>query len=507
MTEAIRQVNETVWLLVPEILLLTTMAVLFLVGPFLVSGAGSAPSGLRNQWGFLTLMTLILAWVIWFMSPHVPPNPHGALFQADHLLWYTRGLTLSAGIVLALVLWNQIDDGHAAEAHGCLLAILTGANLVAAANDLVSLFLALELVSIPTYVLLYLPKRDREGREATVKYFLLSVFSSALMLYGMSWLYGVTSSTNLDTIAAQLAGNVSSGQAWMPRVAIAFVIAGLSFRIAAVPFHFYAPDVFQGTTPSNAALLSFVPKVVGFAALLRILPIAPLPQAAAAWVPEPSLQLLLGSLAILTMFVGNLMAWRQTNLYRLLAYSSVAHAGYMLIGLAVGDAQSVPGTQALLFYLAAYGLMTIGVIALVGGWGFGASGPHEQENRPYLTLDDIRGLNRVHPTSALCLAICLLSLTGLPPTVGFFGKLNLFLAAWGNATTIGQVLAILLAINAAIGAWYYLRIVAIMFLDTGPEVKRPASQPAWSSFLAGVLCTVGTVLFFIAPQWLWDAAQ
>lgn len=494
-------------LLAPELILLATTFVLFLAGPLLVTDAGDAPSGLRNQWGLLSLMTLALAWIVWYSGPRVPPHPNGALFQVDELVWYTRGLTLSAGIVLTFFLWNQIDDGQAAEAHACLLAILTGSNLVAAADDLVSLFLALELVSIPTYVLLYLPKRDRPGREAAIKYFLLSVFSSAIVLYGMSWLYGIAGSTNLAAIAAALADHASAAGTWMPRVAIAFLIAGLSFRIAAVPFHFYAPDVFQGTTPSNVAMLSIVPKVVGFVALLRLLPLAPVSQTYAAWMPENSIQLLLAAMAILTMFVGNLMAWRQTNLYRLLAYSSVAHAGYMLIGLAVGAAAPLSGTQALLFYLAVYGLMTIGAVALIGGWSVtereGGSGGQDA-SASYTTLDEIRGLNRFHPTTALMLAICLFSLTGLPPTAGFFGKLNLFLAAWGNATPVGRTLAIILALNAAIGAWYYLRIVAIMFLDPAPELDPPKSKPAWSSFLAGVICTIGTVLFFIAPQWLWD---
>jgi NADH-quinone oxidoreductase subunit N len=503
--EAIDQIHATAMLLVPELILLATVCVLFLAGPMLVTDAGEAPPGLRNQWGFLSVMALALAWLIWFSDGSKAAQ--GALFHVDDLVWYTRGLSLSAGIVLALLLWHQIDDGHAAEAHACLLAILTGANLVAASDDLVSLFLALELVSIPTYVLLYLPRRDRPGREATIKYFLLSAFSSALVLYGMSWLYGVAGSTNFAAIAQALAADTSAAGVWMPRVALAFMIAGLSFRIATVPFHFYAPDVFQGTTPSNAALLSFVPKVVGLVALLRILPLAPLSRTIAGWAPEHALQLLLASMAVITMFVGNLMAWRQTNLYRLLAYSSIAHAGYMLIGLAVGDVQAVPGTRAMLFYLAAYGMMTIGVIALLSGFADRGTGPGSgrvEKRNSYTTLDDIRGLNRVHPTTALCLAACLLSLTGLPPTVGFFGKLNLFLAAWGNATTIGRTLAIALAVNAAIGAWYYLRIVAVMFLDPAVESKLADSKPAWSAFLAGAICTGATVLLFIAPQWLWD---
>ncbi len=505
MTEAIEQIQGTAMLLVPELILLATMCVLFLAGPMLVSDAGNAPSGLRNQWGFLSVVSLVIAWFVWYNAG--PDVGQGALFHVDRLVWYTRGLSLTAGIILALVLWHQIDDGYAAEAHACLLAILTGTNLVAAADDLVSLFLALELVSIPTYVLLYLPKRDRANRESTIKYFLLSAFSSALVLYGMSWLYGLAGSTNFEVIKTVLATDAKGPGELMPRVAFAFIIAGLSFRIAAVPFHFYAPDVFQGTSGSNVALLSFVPKVVGFIALLRLLPLAPIgAEAVSAWMPEHWMQLLLATMAILTMTIGNLMAWRQTNIYRLLGYSSIAHAGYMLIGLCVGDGETVPGVEAMLFYLAAYGLMTIGFVALLSGLHrTETDGPNVMaEGVPYVTLDDLRGLNRLHPTSALLMAVCLLSLTGLPPTVGFFGKLNLFLAAWGNATTIGRTLAIVLALNAAVGAFYYLRLIALMFLDPPPERSTLPAPPAWTSLLAGAVCTVGCVLLFIAPQWLWE---
>lgn len=481
-------------LLLPEILLLVTVCVLFLAGPLLVSDASNAPSGLRNQWGFLSVATLAIAWMIWINSGH--DADQGALFHVDSLVWYTRALTLSAGIVLALVLWNQIDDGHAAEAHACLLAILAGTNLVAAADDLVSLFLALELVSIPTYVILYLPRRDRPAREATIKYLLLSAFSSALLLYGMSWLYGIAGSTQFAAIAEAMASILPDSANWMPAIAVAFIIAGLCFRIAAVPFHFYAPDVFEGTIPANVAMLSFIPKVVGFVALLRLLPIASGVISSAGWVPESSVQLTLACLAVVTMFVGNLMAWRQSNLYRLMAYSSVAHAGYMLVGLTVGNIGEIPGVDALLYYLAAYGMMTIGVLALFGSLG--------TASYPARTDLDIRGLNRSHPAIALLLAVGLLSLTGLPPTVGFFGKLNLFLASWEDATSVGRTLAILLALNAAIAAYYYLRLVAIMFLDPQEESAAAASQPPWSSTLAGAICIAGSVLFFIKPQFLWE---
>jgi NADH-quinone oxidoreductase subunit N len=491
--EAVEQIHRTASLIVPEIILLAATCLLFLAGPLVVSDAGQAPSGLRHRWGFFSLLAIGVAWIVWFGGPSATST--GALFRIDQLVWYTRGLSLSAGIVLALILWNQVDDGHAAEAHACLLAILAGTNLVAAASDLVSLFLALELVSIPTYVILYLSRRDRAGREATVKYFLLSVFSSALVLYGMSWLYGASGTTNLAAIGEVVRGN--SGGVRMLQIAFALLLAGLSFRIAAVPFHFYAPDVFQGTTAANAALLSFVPKVVGFVALLRLIPLTVVRQSDTGWLPDESARPLLALLAVATMFVGNLMALRQKQLYRLMAYSSVAHAGYMLVGLAVGDIGTASGTDAVLFYLAAYGLMTIGVFALL-------SLVTKGHYRAHLD-DDLRGMAETQFSVALLLAICLFSLTGLPPTAGFLGKLNLFLAAWSDGSRMGRGLAIAMALNAAIAAWYYLRLVALMFLEPSTEMKAEPGRAAWTAWIAGTICAAATIWVFISPQWIWNS--
>jgi NADH-quinone oxidoreductase subunit N len=490
MDTTIEQLNHAAALVVPEIVLLATVCVMLLIGPFLVTPAGQAVGGLRHRWGGLALAALGTAWLVWFNSE--PLATEGGPFTADALVWFTRGLSLSLGAVLALLLWNQVDDAHAAEAHACLLAIIAGTNLVAAANDLVVLFLALELVSIPTYVILYLLRRDHGTREATIKYFLLSVFSSALVLYGMSWLYGATGTTNLSGIGEVYAA--SDGKTQLLHLAFGLLLAGLCFRIAAFPFHFYAPDVFQGVTSSNAALLSFVPKVVGFVALVRLLPLAGATISPRLWLPEDGPRILLGALAVATMFVGNLMALRQKHLHRLLAYSSIAHAGYMLIGLAVGNVGVVGGTSALLFYLTAYGLMTVGVFALLRGAG-GAE-------RPLETDTDLRGLSHTNPSTALLLAVCLLSLTGLPPTVGFLGKLNLFFAAWAESTWVGQSLAVLLGVNAAIAAWYYLRLVAAMYLDPAETHRaRPIELGSW---LGGLACAVATLVLFATPQWLWD---
>lgn len=491
MNLAIEQLNHAATLIMPEIVLLATVCVMFMVGPFLVAPAGQTASGVRHRWGGLALAALGTAGLIWFNNDPIPIG--GGPFTADALAWYARGLSISFGGLLVLLLWNQVDDSYAAEAQACLLAIVAGTNLVAVANDLVGLFLALELVSIPTYVLLYLVRRERGTREATIKYFLLSILSSALVLYGMSWLYGATGTTNLIGIAEALSVE-GRGDNLIRHVALALLVAGLAFRITAVPFHFYAPDVFQGVSVSNAAMLSFIPKVVGFVALVRLLPLTGATLTTKLWLPDESARALLAVLAVMTMFVGNLMALRQRDLFRLLAYSSIAHAGYMLVGLAVGNVGVVGGTSAVLFYLAAYGLMTIGVFALLRGAG---SAEHEFE-----TIDELRGLSYTHPSTALLLAVCLLSLTGLPPTAGFLGKLNLFLAAWGETTAVGRGLAGLLALNAAIAAFYYLRLVAVMYLEPATDrSERPIEIVSW---LGGLACTVATLLLFAQPQWLWD---
>jgi NADH-quinone oxidoreductase subunit N len=282
------------------------------------------------------------------------------------------------------------------------------------------------------------------------------------------------------------------------------LLAGLSFRITAVPFHFYAPDVFQGTSASNAALLSFVPKVVGFVALLRLLPLTVGTLNAADWLPDEAARRLLALLAVVTMFTGNLMALRQKHLYRLMAYSSIAHAGYMLVGLAVGDVGAIGGSDAVLFYLAVYGLMTIGVFALLAQSN-SQSVPGSPPGAAIATLDDLRGLSQSRPATALLLAICLFSLTGLPPTAGFLGKLSLFLAAWSEGGGIGRGLAAVMALNAAIAAWYYLRLIATMFLEPAAPDAARAPRTAWLSWLAGAVCTVASVAIFFAPQWLWNS--
>jgi len=487
-------------LVLPEVVLLATVCVIFFSAPFLVSERGEAPAGLRHRWGWLSVVALVLAGLVGWNAT-AQPHTTGP-FVADGLTLFIRGLTLATGLLLVLIHWNQADDSRSAESHACLLAILAGVNLVAAANDLVGMFIALELISIPTYLFLLLPRRDAPSQEATLKYFLLSIFSSAIVLFGMSYLYGATGTTNLMAIHQAFAAGSNLPHNALVAVATVMLIAGLGFRLTAVPFHFYAPDVFQGASPSAAAMLSFVPKVAGFVALLRLM----IPSTAGAaglnsWLMAPAASSVLWWLAVATMFVGNLMALMQTDVRRLLAFSSVSHAGYMMVGLVVGlqGSQSGRGIEALLFYLAVYGVMTLGAFAVLVAAA--------RSNRRIESLDDLSGLSRTKPALAFVLSIFLFSLSGLPPTAGFLGKFNLFLAAWSQGSESSRLLAGLMAVNAALGAWYYLRMIGVMYLRDPidrSEDLRPLEAP---SLVAAGLCTLGTLGLFILPGPLWSQIQ
>jgi NADH-quinone oxidoreductase subunit N len=296
------------------------------------------------------------------------------------------------------------------------------------------------------------------------------------------------------------------------------VVAGLGFRITVVPFHFYAPDVYQGTTTALAALLALVPKIAGFAALLRVLGFIHLEgllhgtgvvdsDGNADPVLGGQLPTLLWILAAVTMTLGNILALLQDNLKRLLAYSSVAHAGYMLIGLAAAAARhddrsatATAGIDAVLFYLVAYGAMTVGAFAVIGCL--------HMPRQPVETVDDLSGLSRSHPRLALLMALFMFSLIGIPMTAGFVGKWLLFWGALGvqNVAEYGavdqerlfRVLALIAALNAAIGGWYYLRIVAVMYLRE--PARRLGPSRSGPGFAAAVVCAAVTLLFGMYPD-------
>jgi NADH-quinone oxidoreductase subunit N len=392
-----------------------------------------------------------------------------------------------------------------------VLIIVAGVSLVGAANDLIALFLALEMISIPTYVLLYLPRHDDAAQEASLKYFLLSVFSSGLLLFGFSYLFGLTGTTNIAGILQVLHTSHSDDAktvTGLAQVAMLAITAGLGFRITAVPFHFYAPDVFQGTSTSGAAFLSYIPKIAGFVALVRVFGfVVPAGVALTADHPLAGIGLseqvptLFWFLATLTMVIGNILALLQDNLKRLLAYSSIAHAGYMLVALASAPYlsaadSSTSGVSALLFYLIAYGTMSFGIFAVILML-------HRPE-RPVEMVDDLAGLSQSHPGIALMLTAICLSLIGFPLTVGFTGKFLVFFGAISVKGPIGWLypaLALIGVLSAAAGAWYYLRIITVMYLRTA--IKPIETRAAGPSFVALIVCVVLTFVLSVPPGASW----
>jgi NADH-quinone oxidoreductase subunit N len=422
---------------------------------------------------------------------------------------FIRWMSIISAAVFLFVSWPEVEGSTAAEYYGCLLVAAAGVSLTGRANDLITLFLALELISIPTYILLYLPVRTRANQEAAVKYFLLSILSSAILLFGFSYLYGLTGSTNLSAITSTLAKSNAEKLSPLALTAIVMVIAAIGFRITAAPFHFYAPDVYEGGPAGVVAQLAFLPKIAGFIALARILGLLSdprqLPFDAATQVP-----LLLWIIAVLTMTLGNVLALLQDNIRRMLAYSSVAHGGYMLIGLiaasSIPDAKSTPsvgGIEALLVYLAAYGAMTVGAFAVILYLS--------TTEQSIESIEDLAGLGQSHPITAASMAIFMFSLIGLPLTAGFAGKFLLFLGAFGSPTdtpamrNLYQVLAVIAAINAAIGAIYYLRVVGVIYLRS--PLRPPASSRAVPTFLATILLAGFTLFFGFYPQPLVRAAR
>jgi NADH-quinone oxidoreductase subunit N len=383
--------------------------------------------------------------------------------------------------------------------------------LTASANDLVMLFLGLELISIPTYMLLFVGRRDRDSAEAAAKYFFLSIASSAVLLYGLSFLYGLAGTTMLigqgevPGIRDAILTLGDDPRAALAPFALLLVLAGLGFKLAAVPFHFYAPDVYQGTTATNAALLATLPKFAAAAGLVRVvlecLPI----EAQQAW------QVLL-VLSILSMTIGNVSALWQKNMRRLLAYSAVAHRGYMLIGLTVAQAGAAQGgvnptyggVSAFVFYLAVYTFASLGSFTALAAMG--TAGTEASD------VDDLAGAGRTQPLAAAAMALFMFSLAGIPPLAGFWGKFTLFSAAINLATsTTGTAsqwliaLSVIGVLNAAVAAAYYLRVVGVMYFQ-GSTSQRPGVQVG-GAMAATLGCAALVAAIGLAPFYLLRATE
>jgi NADH-quinone oxidoreductase subunit N len=460
---------ETIAMFAAEIVVVGTAIAIYLGGSFVPR---------PRLWRWLAVVGLVAAAVILTEAP--AGRVADAPLEVDGLSNYLRWIALASGLLLVTLGTGPIAGQTTAEYLGSLLLATAGAMLVASTRDLVLLFVTLEMVSIPTYILLYLGRGDSASQEAAAKYFYLSVFASALLLYGFNFLYAAAGSMDLCEIHARLGALHFADGAFgaFGKIALALILAGLGFRLAAAPFHFYAADVYQGTTHQNAALLSILPKIVALAALVRVVAVAMGGLETYAW---PAVL----AISLVTMTWGNVVALWQDHVRRLLAYSSIAHAGYLLIGLAAflgaerGSQAAWDGLGAMLFYLLTYGVATIGVFAALAVFG--------TPNRQLDEVEQLAGLawtpGAVRRAMAWLLAVFLLSLTGIPPLAGFWGKLAIFASALDVAPVEARpwfiALAVAGVVNSAIGAAYYLRVVGVMFF------RPPSAPPAVGDRIAG----------------------
>ncbi len=450
--------------------------------------------------GLLVLTAiLVLFWDLWIQEEDRP-----------HLVWLTiSGFVLTGAVSFGL--WGQADasgplalDSYALFFNGifCLAGVLTvlmsgsyldltkirqgeyyalllfaavGMVLMAAATDLITIFLGLETMSIAVYVLTGIWHQRLASNEAALKYFLLGAFASGFLLYGMALIYGVTGSLQLAVIAEQVAAQGSSP---LLLVGMGLLLVGFGFKVAAAPFHVWTPDVYEGSPTTITAFMAVGVKAAAFAAFARVFLYA-LAAVHAEW------QGVVWVIAVLTMTVGNLTALVQTNIKRMLAYSSVAHAGYVLVAMVAGKEL---GGAAMMYYLVAYGFMNLGA--------FGVVLSLNRQDQPNEELRDYAGLGFRYPALGMAMAIFMLSLTGVPPLVGFTGKFYVFSAAV-EAGYIG--LAVIGVLNSAVSAYYYIRVIVTMYMEEGDAAFEIAAlRPALSAAI--IIAAAGTVLLGIFPS-------
>jgi NADH-quinone oxidoreductase subunit N len=404
-------------------------------------------------------------------------------YVVDDFALVMKALFLIAGYVVILLSTNYIAEGdyHEGEYYFLLLSSLLGMSVMASARDLISIFVALELLSIPAYMLAAWRKRDLKGNEAGLKYYLMGVFASAVLLYGMSLLYGVTGSTLLTEIGAQIGAKPSS----VPFITlgILFIIVGFGFKVSAVPFHTWAPDTYEGAPTPIASFLAVASKAAGFVALLSLVFLA---FPGRSDVVEP----LMWVLAAVTMTVGNLIALRQTNIVRLLAYSSVAQAGFMLAPLAVVGDAGQEALTAVVVYLLIYTAMNLGafavVIAVARRTGSGE-------------IDSYRGLFQYSPALAVLMSVFLFALAGIPPLAGWVAKFVVFRALLSAETVSGAVLAVVVAVNSVIALFYYANVARLMWFQDAPEGETTSIRVPFSLSAALGIAVIGTLVFGIFP--------
>ena len=463
------------WHAIAPEMVLTAVLVVLLVADMLFED--------RERWATQTIAGVGLLAAVVPVATLALAGPDRSLFLGayvvDDFSLVMKGLFLLSGYLVVLISQHYVAEGDYAEGeyYFLLLSSLLGMVVMSSARDLITIFIALELLSIPAYLLAGWRKRDLRGNEASLKYYLLGVFAAGVMLYGMSLVFGVTGSTLLVDIGAALA--VGDETVPVVTIGITFVLIGFAFKISAVPFHTWAPDTYEGAPTPITAFLSVASKAAGFVALLALVFIA-FYDGAEVWQP------LFWVLAALTMTVGNLIALRQTNVVRLLAYSSVAQAGFMLVPFAVaGEVDAAESAfSAVVTYLLVYAAMNLGAFAVVIAV---ARKTRSGE------ISSFGGLFQYAPALATLLALFLFALAGIPPLAGWYAKFVVFRAVIEAGTPAAIVLGVLVAVNSVVALFYYAAVAREMFFKPVPDDDRtPVRLP--SGIAAALVLTGGATL-------------
>ncbi len=440
-----------------------------------------------NRGGIVSLLTLFLAGYSVYRVAGEKRLLFEGMFVHDPMTVFFTLLFCAVGVLSVLISWDYVKRTHInqAEYYALLLSAVLGMIIMAASNDLITIFLGLELMSLSLYIMVGFRRARLESSEAALKYFLLGAFASGFLLYGIALLYGATGTTNLARMGAFIADTTLLDNPLL-LIGSLLVFAGFAFKVAAVPFHMWTPDAYEGAPTSVTGFMSAGAKAAGFAALLRVL-LRALGPVEAQWGD------LIAVVAFLTMTVGNVTALLQNNLKRMLAYSSIAHAGYILVAVAAGGPD---GAASAVFYLAVYSFMNLGAFAVLTMMGQG------RDER--VLVSDLAGLGFRQPLLGLALTVFMLSLGGIPPTAGFMGKIYVF----GSAVKHPELMWLVIAgvLNSVVSVYYYLRVTVSLYMKE-PEAEPVAISWGAPAVIALLLTLAATLYWGVQAQDLWVYAQ
>lgn len=475
--------------LAPEIVLAVGICVVLLLDTVLLERAKpvvSAVTGLFFLAAVIPLLTLAT-------SDDTARSLFGGAYVIDRSALLLKALFILSGYVVVLMSTNYVAEGEywESEYYTLLLSSTLGMTVMASSRDLITIFIALELLSIPAYMMAAWRKRDERSNEAGLKYFLMGVFATAILLYGMSLLYGYTGSTSLVGIGEKLSATSATPAVTL---GILFVIIGFGFKVSAVPFHTWAPDTYEGAPTPVTAFLAVSSKAAGFVALINVIFYCFVAQDSASDVVVPVMFVLSAA----SMTIGNLIALRQTNVVRLLAYSGIAHAGFMLAPFVVAHKPLTDAMPSIVVYLVIYAAMNLGAFAVVIA---AARKTRSAE------IDSMNGMLQWAPGLTVLMSIFLASLIGIPPIGGWYAKFGVWRAVLQGDTVWGYALAVLIAVNTAIGAAYYLKIAKAMWFEEPNDGDVSPVQVPVSLRSALAITLVATLLFGVLPGLLTDAAS